>query len=123
MAPKCTGNPEQSGVWTCPFCQPCKKEKECFSIVDTPGGPAKVPCGPPCTLAPFHARSPGELWEHFKEVHGWEGDLSDMPPRLLDNAVPVPQPSGKVSLPVTRGPSKAKRDKARAKRKKKKRRR
>lgn len=127
--PSCTDNPEQKGVWVCPYCRLGAPPISCYSMhdvdpYDPTKGQVKVPCQEPCTLAGFHGRGPGLFWDHVQEVHGWDGkDPKEEPPRLLDDWEPPTSPTPKRQLSVQRGPSRATRAKARAKRKKKKKRR
>lgn len=124
--PSCTGNPEQRGVWVCPYCRPGSTPISCYSMqdldpYDSSKGQVNVACQAPCTFAGFHGRDPGLFWEHVQETHGWDGKkLDEAPHRYLDDWTPPPTPTKRR---FQRGPSKATRAKARAQRKKKKKRR
>tara|TARA_R100001132_G_C3272015_1_gene94106 strand:- start:506 stop:772 length:267 start_codon:yes stop_codon:yes gene_type:complete len=85
-------------------------------LYNTPNGLVEVPCKSPCNRSVFHASSPGELWEHVKSVHRWDGiSLEKSPDRLLDG----PLPRSVVPLLRKKGPSAAARKKARKRRRKK----
>lgn len=126
--PFCTGNPEQKGMWVCPYGKLSQIAISCHTLQDVDPydpskGQVKVSCKEPCTRACFHSADPGEFWEHVKEAHSWDcRNLDEEPYRHYDDwEAPLEQPK-KRQLPVQRGPSKAARAKARAKRKKKKKR-
>lgn len=81
-------------------------------------GHVKVACEAPCTHAGFHGKTPPEFWVHLREAHAWDGKLETEPPRLLDS---LEAPLVADVMPSRLfGPSKEKREKARAKRKRRK---